>query len=249
VRAARGSHNAGSRARGRDHHRRRAAAPQLCLGHQRRRWIRNDQAAHVADQPAGQSDQHQRSPCFLPRLLRAHGSAARRCISRRHDASAAWQQVGSGNASARERAAAARRVAGSPIPARDARLLPNDGHSDPADAASIRTTARPHTWGEERIAAELRVKLGMTLSPRTVRRYMPSRPRSRGGRSAWNLTDHPAAAWTTQQFRNGLPLDSAYRLLVHDRDGVFACGGRGPSVDVASGAEDAGTCRASECTL
>ena len=121
MRAARGSHNAGSRARGRDHHRRRAAAPQLCLGHQRRRWIRNDQAAHVADQPAGQSDQHQRSPCFLPRLLRAHGSAARRCISRRHDASAAWQQVGSGNASARERAAAARRVAGSPIPARDAR--------------------------------------------------------------------------------------------------------------------------------
>ena len=110
-----------------------------------------------------------------------------------------------------------------------------------------------HTWGEERIAAELRVKLGLTLSPRTVSRYMPSRPRSRGGRSAqswatflhnhagvvlasdffivvtatfqrlyvfvmldigtrrvvhWNLTDHPTAAWTTQQVRNGLPLDS-----------------------------------------
>jgi len=39
------------------------------------------------------------------------------------------------------------------------------------------------TWGEERIAAELRVKLGLTVSPRTVRRYMPSRPRSSGGRS------------------------------------------------------------------
>ena len=39
------------------------------------------------------------------------------------------------------------------------------------------------TWGEERIAAELRLKLGLTVSPRTVRRYMPSRPRSRGGRS------------------------------------------------------------------
>ena len=34
-----------------------------------------------------------------------------------------------------------------------------------------------HTGGEERIAAELRLKLGLTVSPRTVRRYMPSRPR------------------------------------------------------------------------
>src|SRR5262252_8914388 len=31
------------------------------------------------------------------------------------------------------------------------------------------------TWGEERIAAELLVKLGIQVSPRTVRRYMPSR--------------------------------------------------------------------------
>jgi len=127
------------------------------------------------------------------------------------------------------------------------------------------------TWGEERIAAELRVKLGLTLSPRTVRRYMGSRPRSRGGRSTqswatflrnhagavlacdffivvtatfqrlyvfvlldistrrvvhWNLTDDPTAEWTIQQFRNGLPLDGAYRFLVHDRDGIFA-----PAVD------------------
>ena len=44
------------------------------------------------------------------------------------------------------------------------------------------------TWGEERIAAELRVKLGLTVSPRTVRRYMPSRPPSRGGRSAQSWT-------------------------------------------------------------
>ena len=33
------------------------------------------------------------------------------------------------------------------------------------------------TWGEERIAAELQLKLGITVSPRTVRRYM-----RRGGR-------------------------------------------------------------------
>ena len=44
------------------------------------------------------------------------------------------------------------------------------------------------TWGEERIAAELRVKRGLTVSPRTVRRYMrvdlPADPvRSRGLRS------------------------------------------------------------------
>jgi len=133
--------------------------------------------------------------------------------------------------------------------------------------------AHNHTWGEERIAAELRVKLGLTVSPRTVRRYMPSRPRGRGGRSAqswetflqnhagavlacdffivvtatfqrlyvfvlpdigtrrivhWNLTDHPTSEWTIQQFRNGLPLDGTYRVLVHDRDGIFA-----PAVDEA----------------
>jgi len=33
--------------------------------------------------------------------------------------------------------------------------------------------AANRTWGEERIAAELLVKLGIRVSPRTVRRYMP----------------------------------------------------------------------------
>lgn len=42
------------------------------------------------------------------------------------------------------------------------------------------------TWGEERIAAELLVKLGIRLSPRTVRRYMPSRPRPTPGTQAWS---------------------------------------------------------------
>jgi putative transposase len=45
------------------------------------------------------------------------------------------------------------------------------------------------TWGEERIAAELRLKLGLTVSPRTVCRYMPRRPQRPGGR----LTQ----SWTT----------------------------------------------------
>jgi hypothetical protein len=35
------------------------------------------------------------------------------------------------------------------------------------------------TWGEERIAAELRLKLGLCVSPRTVRRHMPE-GRARG---------------------------------------------------------------------
>ena len=38
-------------------------------------------------------------------------------------------------------------------------------------------------WGEERIANELLLKLGLQVSPRTVRKYMPKRPAGlpRGG--------------------------------------------------------------------
>jgi len=36
--------------------------------------------------------------------------------------------------------------------------------------------AANRTWGEERIANELLLKLGIRVSPRTVRRYMRSRP-------------------------------------------------------------------------
>jgi putative transposase len=39
------------------------------------------------------------------------------------------------------------------------------------------------TWGEERIAAELRVNLGLTVSPRTIRRYMRRNNRPRPGQS------------------------------------------------------------------
>jgi transposase InsO family protein len=133
--------------------------------------------------------------------------------------------------------------------------------------------AANRTWGKERMAAELRLKLGITVSPRTVRRYMPRHHRPPGGRSTqswstflhhhagavlacdffvvvtatfqrvyvfvildiatrrilyWNITAHPTAEWTIQQFRNGLPLDAAYRSVVHDRDAIFA-----PAVDDA----------------
>src|SRR5919198_5343331 len=40
--------------------------------------------------------------------------------------------------------------------------------------------AANRTWGEERIATELLLKLGIRVSPRTVRRYMPSAPRPHG---------------------------------------------------------------------
>jgi putative transposase len=33
-----------------------------------------------------------------------------------------------------------------------------------------------NTWGEERIADELLLKIGIRISPRTVRRYMPEAP-------------------------------------------------------------------------
>jgi hypothetical protein len=43
------------------------------------------------------------------------------------------------------------------------------------------------TWGKERIANELLLKLGIRLSPRTVRRYMPSPPRRPNpGTQAWS---------------------------------------------------------------
>lgn len=43
------------------------------------------------------------------------------------------------------------------------------------------------TWGEERIAAELQLKLGLRVSPRTVRRYMSlgGRPRDRRLSQQW----------------------------------------------------------------
>jgi len=54
------------------------------------------------------------------------------------------------------------------------------GRSAPDSAratALIRRMARENPlWGEERIASELLVKLGIRISPRTVRKYMPKRP-------------------------------------------------------------------------
>ena len=121
------------------------------------------------------------------------------------------------------------------------------------------------TWGEERIANELKLKLGIHVSPRTVRKYLDTAcPRGTSGQR-WitfvrnhakgivaceffisvtatfqvlyvlvamelgsrrilhaNVTPHPTAEWTIQQFREFLAFDHPYRFLIHDRDGIFS---------------------------
>jgi putative transposase len=38
----------------------------------------------------------------------------------------------------------------------------------------------------------------------------------------FNVTAHPTAAWTLQQFREAIPSDHGYRFLIHDRDSIFS---------------------------
>jgi transposase InsO family protein len=44
----------------------------------------------------------------------------------------------------------------------------------------------------------------------------------------WNVTEHPTAEWTVQQFRSVLTGEDPYRFIVHDRDAAFS-----PAVDDA----------------
>jgi hypothetical protein len=39
-----------------------------------------------------------------------------------------------------------------------------------------------------------------------------------------NVTAHPTADWTTQQFREFLAFDHPYRFVIHDRDAIFSSG-------------------------
>jgi transposase InsO family protein len=122
------------------------------------------------------------------------------------------------------------------------------------------------TWGEERIADELLLKIGIRISPRTVRRYMPELPRRPADqRQRWmtfvrnhakaiiacdffvvvtatfqliyvffvmevgtrrllhfNVTRHPTADWTLQQFRACISGDEGYRFVIHDRDSIYS---------------------------
>lgn len=141
----------------------------------------------------------------------------------------------------------------------------------PTDSqALIRRMARENpTWGQERIAHKLLLKLGLRVSPRTVQKYMPKRvDHGRGHPVAsqrWrtfvrnhaqaivacdfcvvvtatfrllyvfvvmehatrrllhvNVTGHPTAQWTIQQFREAIPRNHSYRFLIHDRDRIFS---------------------------
>jgi transposase InsO family protein len=38
----------------------------------------------------------------------------------------------------------------------------------------------------------------------------------------YNVTEHPTAEWTIQQFREFLAYDHPYKCLIHDRDGIFS---------------------------
>jgi transposase InsO family protein len=125
------------------------------------------------------------------------------------------------------------------------------------------------TWGQERIANELLLKLGLKVSPRTVRKYMPDHciggPSKHGQSQRWstfihnhaksiitcdfcvtvtatfrvlyvfvviehasrkllhvNMTAHPTAEWVIQQFREAIPANHTYRILIHDRDTIFS---------------------------
>jgi hypothetical protein len=122
---------------------------------------------------------------------------------------------------------------------------------------------------QERIANELKLKLGIRVSPRTVANYLRHGPgRKPDPKQRWmtfvrnhakaivacdffvvvtanfrilyffvimqlgtrrilhhNVTDHPTAEWTLQQFREALPDDHPYRFVIHDRGG--RCPGSG----------------------
>ena len=38
----------------------------------------------------------------------------------------------------------------------------------------------------------------------------------------YNLTAHPTADWTLQQFREAIPSDHSYQFLIHDCDSIFS---------------------------
>ena len=76
----------------------------------------------------------------------------------------------------------------------------------------IRRMARENpSWGEERIANELLLKLGLRVSPRTIRKYMPKSPPANG-----HASGRPAVGDFSKESRSG---DHRVRLLRRgDRD-------------------------------
>jgi putative transposase len=78
-------------------------------------------------------------------------------------------------------------------------LRPRGRPRVPADVRRLNgeMAAANRTWGEERIAAELLLKLGIRVSPRTVRRYLPigAAPRDGTRSQLWNtfVRNHASA--------------------------------------------------------
>jgi transposase InsO family protein len=73
--------------------------------------------------------------------------------------------------------------------------------------------AENHLWGEERIANELLVKLGIRVSPRTVRKYMPKRPPGQPrGDQRWStfLKNHAKAILACDFF---VAVTATFRML------------------------------------
>ena len=85
----------------------------------------------------------------------------------------------------------------------------------PADVQRLIATmaGANRTWGEERIANELLLKLGIRVSPRTVRRHMRSRPsRPIPGTQAWStfVRNHARCVVATDFF---VVVTAAFRIL------------------------------------
>jgi len=40
----------------------------------------------------------------------------------------------------------------------------------------------------------------------------------------WNITEHPTAEWTAQQFRMVVPGESSHRFVGHDHDSIYSAG-------------------------
>ena len=80
-------------------------------------------------------------------------------------------------------------------------------------ALSRRIAIENRLWGEERIANELLLKLGIRVSPRTVRKYMPKRPRGHPrGDQRWStfLKNHAAAILACDFF---VAVTATFRVL------------------------------------
>jgi putative transposase len=45
----------------------------------------------------------------------------------------------------------------------------------------------------------------------------------------WNVTVHPTAEWTIQQFRMVITSETSHRFVLHDRDRIFATRSTGRS--------------------